>query len=216
VISPNVEDTPELTRAIMLALAAEAAGTSNSIDYAPFHSLQRLIAIGTPKVRVPFANAIARATNPRAVRLRRDFGAVLGLVRGHALLHQFHRNRSDDHIIADRSDYAAVHRLVAELVAEGAEHSVPKSVRETVDAVFKLELPPVGYSKQTGLNPVRVQAVADALGISRPSASRRLARAESLGYIKDISQSRAGPKTFETSEHMPSDTPVLPSPDEIA
>ena len=198
----------------MLALAAEAAGTSNSIDYAPFHSLQRLIAIGTPKVRVPFADAIARATNPRAVRLRRDFGAVLGLVRGHALLHQVHRNRSDDHIVADRSDYAAVHRLVGELVAEGAENSVPKSVRETVDAVFKLELPPVG-SQSMALNPVRVQTVADALGISRPSASRRLARAESLGYIKDISQSRAGPKTFQTSEHMPSDTPVLPSPDEI-
>ena len=32
---------------------------------------------------------------PVAVRLRRDFGAVLGLIRAHALLHQATRGRDD-------------------------------------------------------------------------------------------------------------------------
>jgi hypothetical protein len=37
---------------------------------------------------IPYAERLAELMHPTAVRLRRDFKAVLTLIRAHALLHQ--------------------------------------------------------------------------------------------------------------------------------
>ena len=92
-LTPNIPDSPELTRAIALAQARAAAGHDISIDYSRFHDLQRLIALDVPKVIVPFAEKLAELLDPTAVRIRRDFPAVLGLVQAHALLHRESRER---------------------------------------------------------------------------------------------------------------------------
>jgi hypothetical protein len=63
-----------------------------------------------------------------AVRLRRDFGTVLALVRAHALLHQANRARdAEGRIVATLTDYGVIRELVADLLAEGVEASVPPS-----------------------------------------------------------------------------------------
>jgi hypothetical protein len=78
------------------------------------------------------------AQAPTAVRLRRDFGAILNLVRAHALLHRATR-QLDKHekIIATLDDYTVVRDLVAHLVAEGVEATISSSIRETVDAIAR-------------------------------------------------------------------------------
>lgn len=54
------------------------------------------------------------------MRLRRDFGALLNLVRAHALLHRASRGRDrEGRIAAAVEDYARVRGLVADLVSEG-------------------------------------------------------------------------------------------------
>jgi hypothetical protein len=55
------------------------------------------------------------------------------------MLHQATRERDDrDRIVATLQDYAVVRELVADLVSEGIEATVLKSVREAVHAVARL------------------------------------------------------------------------------
>ena len=49
----------------------------------------------------------------------RDFGALLTLIRSHALLHQASRSRDQNgRVVATLDDYAVVHDLVADLLAD--------------------------------------------------------------------------------------------------
>src|SRR5262245_12469547 len=86
-LSLGVIDTPEQTKAVMQALAADAA-QANTVSYAQWHALQTWLAIGERQVIVPFAATLADRIPPVAVRLRRDFKLLLTLIRAHALLHR--------------------------------------------------------------------------------------------------------------------------------
>ena len=91
------------------------------------------------RVTIPYAQQLARLVPPVAVRLRRDFGSLLALIRAHAILHQASRQRDDDgRIIAALDDYAVVRELVADTIAEGVGATVSATVRETVAAVAEL------------------------------------------------------------------------------
>jgi hypothetical protein len=71
-----------------------------------------------------------------AVRLRRDFSVILSLIKAHAILHQATRERAEQgRIVAILADYARVRELVSGLIAESVEATVPKAIRETVEAV---------------------------------------------------------------------------------
>ena len=213
VLSPNIADTRELTRAIVVSQALGVMNDVTAPDYGPYHALQRLLAIDTPDVRIPFAAQIAAVVDDRAVRLRRDFPALLSLVQAHALLHQHFRQRdADGSVIAKIQDYAAVYRLVCELISEGAERSVPASVRETVQAVFEcIYRAPGRVELPTGAT---VHDIAENLGLTRPSASKRLKRALALGYILER-QEPGGRKLFVLGDRLPEDVRVLPTPEEL-
>ncbi len=88
-LSIPVTDTPDQTRAIFRALATGTNTTEP--DLTPWHALQTWLAGAEHRVEVPFALALADAVPPTAVRLRRDFGMLLTLIRAHALLHQASR-----------------------------------------------------------------------------------------------------------------------------
>src|SRR3712207_9265111 len=81
--------------------------------------------------RPPRSTLFPYTTLFRSVRLRRDFGALLNLIRAHAILHQATRERDENgQIIATLEDYARVRELVADLVSEGIDATVPGTVRE--------------------------------------------------------------------------------------
>jgi hypothetical protein len=208
-ITPSVVDDPELTRAIMLAAAEENA---EAPAYDEFHDLQRYLAAGGREVTIPFAHKLAQESDPRAVRMRRDFPAMLELIRAHALLHQ--RSREADakgRIVASTKDYEVVYGLIGEMVARAAERSVEPLIRETVDALFDL------YHVKGGADePVSILALAKSLGITRTSANRRVNRAITLGFIRDVSGGGRGrAKELAPGDAMPKDTGVLPSPEAI-
>jgi hypothetical protein len=132
-LSLGVIDTKQQTQAVMRILAAEKAAV---FDYAPWQAFQEWLATGARSVAVPYASWLADRIPPVAVRLRRDFGVLLSLIRAHALLHRGTRDKdAQGRIVASTADYSAVYRLVENLFAEGVEATVPATVRETVEAV---------------------------------------------------------------------------------
>jgi hypothetical protein len=162
-LSLTVTDTQDQTRAVMAALAEEVGEDGPSLE--PWHALQVWLEGAKHCVSIPYAKILADLIPPVAVRLRRDFGALLNLIRAHALLHQASRNRdAEGRIIATiEQDYAAVRELVVDLVGEGVEATVPATVRETVEAVKRLREDSKG-------EPVTVAELARALKLDRRRA----------------------------------------------
>ena len=76
-LSISVTDTAEQTKAVMLALASESA---QRVPFQQWHAFQEWLASGPADVTIPYAVALAKLTEPLAVRLRRDFAAVLELI----------------------------------------------------------------------------------------------------------------------------------------
>ena len=92
------------------------------------------------RVTIPYASQLAALIPPLAVRMRRDFGTLLALIRAHAVLHQMNRARdAAGRIIASLDDYKVVRGIVADVLAEGVQSTVSPTVRETVETVIKLD-----------------------------------------------------------------------------
>ena len=135
-LSVTVNDTAAQTARILADLASER---EDVVDRGPWRELQTWLERGEHRVRLPFAKVLAELVPPAAVRLRRDFGALLSLVRAHAILHSFNRARDEaGRIVATFEDYEVVRELVADLIAEGVEATVSPTVRETVARVGEL------------------------------------------------------------------------------
>ncbi len=129
-ISTVVDDTPEQTASVLLALADES---NAPFDFTGWHALQRWLELGERRVTVPYAHELARLVPPKAVRLRRDFKAVLTLIKAHALIHQLSRPRDDrGQIVACCEDYAVVREIVSDMVSEGVQATIKTTVREVV------------------------------------------------------------------------------------
>lgn len=207
--SITVTDTPEQTAAILAAQAARANGDAPQVDdLETWHAFQEWLAlVGAAEVVIPYASWLAEHAGHHAVRLRRDFEAVLTLIRAHALLHQTQRPRDAlGRIIASTEDYRVVYRLVIELVSEGVQATVSPTLRETVEAVLAL---------YDGEHPVTVAQVAAKLGLDRGSASRRIRVAEELGYVVNREPRRGRPAQLVPGEPLPDEVPVLPHPDAL-
>jgi hypothetical protein len=197
-LSVTATDTQEQTAAVLLAIAEEADGLP---DLGRWHALQRWIALGARGVTIPYATALAKAIPPVAVRLRRDFGALLGLIRAHALLHQATRDRdAKGRVVATGEDYAVVRDLVADLISEGVEQTVKRSVREAVEAVRDLD-------REHGATK---REVATALEIDVQAAYRRLKAASSAGYVRNLETGRGKAARWALGDPLPEDVKLLP------
>ena len=132
-LSLAATDTADQTKLVLSRLANDDLSEP---DLARWHDLQVWLSTAEHRVAIPYARTLAELVPPVAVRLRRDFRAVLSLIRSHALLHQASRERDDaGKVIATIEDYAVVHELVVDIVSEGVEATVPATVRELVEAV---------------------------------------------------------------------------------
>src|SRR5262249_54895847 len=93
-LSLTVKDTQHQTKGVLRALAADE-DTNDGIDYGRWQAYQVFLESGERRVSVPFAQSLAELIPPVAVRLRRDFGQVLSLVKAHTLLHRELRDRDE-------------------------------------------------------------------------------------------------------------------------
>jgi hypothetical protein len=206
--SLTVTDTQDQTRAVMAALAEEAGKAGPNFE--PWHALQVWLEGAEHRVSVPYATILADLIPPVAIRLRRDFGALLNLVRAHALLHQANRDRDVEwRIVATiEDDYTIVRELVADLVSEGIEVTVPKTVRETVEAVKRLREASSG-------EPVTVVELARELKLDRSAVSRRVRNAKDRGYLRDLEENLRKPSRLVLGDDLPDDLQILPSPEDV-
>jgi hypothetical protein len=182
-LSVPVNDTPEQTVEVLKALAAENQAPP---DFTAWHALQAWLASASHEVTIPFALGLAERTRPAAIRLRRDFGALLTLIRAHALLHRATRQTDGQgRVVATLDDYAAVRALVIDLLNEGVEVTVPDPVKTTVAAVKTLTA-----SHQP---PTSVSAIARYLKVDRSTASRRVSVALEGGYLRNLEDVKGRP-----------------------
>ena len=202
-LSLAVTDTREQTRDIMAALASEAAG--DTPDLISWHSLQEWLAAAEHRVSVPYAEELAAAIPPVAVRLRRDFGALLNLIRAHAILHQASRERDGDgRIVATLEDYARVRELVADLVSEGVEATVPTTVRKTVERL-----------RDETEKDVTIAALAEELKLDKSAAWRRARSAIDRGYLENKEERKGRPAKLTVADPLPDDIEILPAPERL-
>jgi hypothetical protein len=204
-----VSDTPEQTRAVLLEVARD--GRRPTLHVEPWHALQECLEPAERRVVVPYAPKLAELIPPLAVRLRRDFPALLTLIKAHALLHQATRLRDETGaIIAALEDYAAVRALVEDLIAEGMEATVSPAARETVAAVG--ELVAVAEGECQG---VTIAAVAQRLKLDKSAASRRVRAAIDKGYLKNLEDHRGRPARLLPGDPLPEVHEVLPRSDTL-
>jgi hypothetical protein len=206
-LSLTVTDTPEQTRAVMAALAEEAGEAGLNLD--AWHALQVWLERAEHRVWIPYAGKLAELIPPVAVRLRRDFGALLNLIRANALLHQPSREReTEGRIVATIEDYSAVRELVADLVSEGIEATVPATVRETVEAVKRLR-------EDSNGEPITVTDLARELKLDRSAVSRRVRNAKDRSYLRDLEENRRKPSRLVPGDNLPDDLQILPKPEDV-
>lgn len=199
-LSVTVSDTKAQTAAVLDALAEDGG---QPVDLAPWRALAEWLAGGEHRVVIPYAKALAEQIPPVAVRLRRDFKAVLILIQAHALLHRASRAQdAQGRIVATLADYTAVRELVADLLAEGVGATVSPTVREAVEAVEELvRAAPEG---------VTVTALAKALRLDKASASRRQRTAVEAGYLRNLESVRGKPARLVLGDPLPEGLEILP------
>jgi hypothetical protein len=211
-ISSTVRDDPEQTRGIMRSLAAKANGKSSTqLDPAPWHALQRWLELaGVKQVSIPYAETLADMTSPAAVRIRRDFGTILNLIRAHAILNQSKRNLDQDgRIIATIEDYRVIYTLVGNLISEGVDRSVSRIVRETVEAVRSL------LANANDVASVNQVELASFLKLDTGTVSRRVKQALNLGHLVNLEGKRGRPYKLQLGTKISKDRSVLPTPEDL-
>lgn len=207
-LSLTVTDTRAQTKDIFRAMADEDRAP---VDLEPWRQLQVWLG-GQPRTAaVPYAKVLAEMVPPVAVRLRRDFGAVLQLIRSNAVLHQTSREKDGKgRIVATLDDYAVVRELIADLVAEGVDATVNPTVRETVRAVDRLTKNKDEDEKYVGL-----KALATELKLDKASTSRRVKAAREAGYLVNLEDSRGKAAKLALGEPLPADLVILPTPEDL-
>ena len=213
-LSLRINDSPQQTARILLAEAhkvSSANGFKNkaATRAAKWQSFQRWLALSSRPVVVPFAPALAKMIPPVAVRLRRDFNAVLGLIQAHALLHVASRKtNAEGWVVATLEDYRQVRSLVNDVVTEGVELSAGKSIRETVQAVSYL-CDGVGVTAS-------VTQVAKRLKLDRSAALRRIQECLRRNLLQTEDEVRRGRSMkLKLGEPLPNEQQVLPTVEEL-
>jgi hypothetical protein len=179
-----------------------AKGTSREVNVQEWHALQNWLATAEHRVIIPFGTYLADTIPPVAVRLRRDFKTLLRLIETHALLHQCSRGRdAEGRIIATPEDYFTVRELVADLVATGVGATVPDTIRETVEAVQRID----------GGEGATVLQIAKELKLDRSAAQRRIQAARERGYLTNLEEKRGRPARYAIGDPLPQEMELLPS-----
>jgi hypothetical protein len=206
-LSVSMNDTQEQTSRVLLAMASQTRPAPEG-GMEVWRALHQWLAFGLHEVDIPFATALAEQTGTHAVRMRRDFGALLTLIRAHALLHRASRERdAEGRIVATLDDYAAVRELVDPTISANCKVHVTPAVRETVAAVGALD--------PTDHQPPSLAAVARHLKLDESAASRRVNSAVALGYLVNDEVRRERPPRLRLGGALPQERSVLPRVEDL-
>ena len=202
-----VTDTKEQTKNILRSLADDADG--QVVDLPRWQAFQTWLGHGSNQVVIPYAKALAELVPGVAVRLRRDFGAVLNLIRAHAVLHQATRDHdSQGRIVADiENDYAEVRDLVGDLLSEGVGATVSATVRETVQAVVDV----IAERSDSESVEATTAQVSKKLNLDKSAGYRRVQVAVEREYLKNLEDKKGRPARLVIGDPLPDDMDILPT-----
>lgn len=215
-LSVTVSDTLDTIQATTAEWSAAAAGLRDvTVDYDPWHKLDRWLEEGDRDVVVPFAPAVSSLVKgdlELALRFKRDWIATLSLIKAHALLHRVTRDRdAAGRIVATLADYEAVYPLVEPILATSSGVSVDRKVREIVEAVGRL----LDTTHAQGDPPgVPLHTLGKELGLSRASVYRRWHAAGDL--LVNVEWRPKQPARLALGVPLEEDRAVLPSPEAVS
>jgi hypothetical protein len=218
-LSLYLDDGPEHTAAVLRAQAMKAAGIERpQPDVTAWQALHRWIDAGPKAVVAPFFDDLAASTDPTNGRMKRDFPKVLQMVNAHALIHQATRERDPvGRIVATLADYAAVHDLMAGLLAEGQAETLDAGVNEVVAAVSVLS---TAGPYRSG---VPQTAIVEYLGgdetparINKSTVSRRVKKAVQQGYLTTEPSRPGAGSQLKVGRKRGQVRPILPTPSDLA
>jgi hypothetical protein len=104
-------------------------------------------------------------------------------------------------------DYARVRELVADLVSEGIEATVPAAVRETVEMVMRL--------RDETERDVTIAGLAEELKLDKSAAWRRVRSAIDRGYLDNQEDRKGRPAKLVVADALPDDIEILPVPERL-
>jgi hypothetical protein len=214
-ISITSNDTPEQTKAIMLAKGRQKSSGQplEPPDFEAWHALVEWVKLGSTKVIVPYGYWLSELIPPVAVRLRRDISTIFSLIETHALLHQVNRETDQyGSVIATLDDYGVVRELVDDALAEGVELTVPPEVRETVRAVAML----LDQWQDRDDETISTAQLKDELGLGKSATYRRASDAVERGYLKNEETRSRKPMKLILGNPLPNDQQLLPTVAEVA
>jgi hypothetical protein len=209
-LSVPVSDTAAQTKAVLQELARQHTEPSapSPDALAPWHAFQTWLTGAERQVTIPYARVLAELIPAVAVRLRRDFGALLALIETHAILHQATREKNEHgRIIATITDYAVVRELVLDVLSEGVEAGVTADIAEAVHAVKRL------VPKEAA--GVKIATVQRELGLDKVSAWRRVKKALKRGFLRNLEDRKYHSAILVLADPLPEDTDLLPSPEAL-
>jgi len=205
-LSLTVDESEDQTRAVM----AKIAWRRNQLvppeppDLAPWHALFHWLKHhGEHRVYIPYAGYLSGSAAASAIRMRRDFSVLLGMIEASAVLHQASRKRDGyGRIIATATDYDTARDILAEAFAVSSGRKVKDTVRRAVVAVDEL-----GGEHSD----VLVAQVARNLKRDRAHVGRGLREAADLGYLTNRETKPGRAARYRTGpDQLPDDKPALP------
>jgi hypothetical protein len=110
--------------------------------------------------------------------------------------------------MATLEDYSVVREIVADLVSQGVGRTVSRALRETVDAVSRLQNNTAGAG-------VSMTMLAHKLNLDKSSTSRRAKEAVGKGYLKNLEDKRGRPAQLVLGDSLPDEVEVLPTADAL-
>jgi len=205
-LSIPVNDSAEQTSAILMIIARES---NERPDLSRWIAFQEWIGLGSNAVFIPFASRLAELIPSVAVRLRRDFSSILSLIKVNAILHQMNRKKDEQNrIIATLEDYRDIRDLIIDLISEGVDSSVSDNVRETVEAVERLQ-----SKKGRG---IKIVEVGQELKLDKSAAWRRVRAAIDKGYLRNNQEKKGKPAEIVLGDPLPADVEILPSVEKLS
>jgi hypothetical protein len=159
-----------------------------------------------------------------ATRLRRDFRTLTSCIEAHALLHRATRREDErGRIVATFEDYEAVRRYLGEAFSERVDSTVPKSIREAVDAVEAILKRRQAAYEQTHKpgdlgdflpTDVGYSELAEELGIDPQAARRRALKALDKGWLQNMAKPHQKAR-LAPGDPLPKERHLLPTLEQL-
>ena len=176
-------DTSEThMRAVLSMLGERAAGGKDpDRQLETWHTYARWVRRGPTDVVIPFAKLLSRSWSTGAgSRTFRDYNNLISLTRASALVHRLRRMVSDSGlIVAELADYQIAYDLLGDRIDELAGQRVPDVLIPKFNSLRAAYVKSQTFSQWQ----VSIRELAAALGSSKSSAHRDLARLETHGLV---------------------------------